>query len=355
MPTSQELAVKRLRSGKMSKADQRDMLEAAAFKGWTSVLRAASQLKGVNAIQPNWTSLLRDAASRDHVEAVRFLLKQGANPNAAGIVSYCGPATLKLLAKAGANLNGRKIDRPLIHALIWPKKPEKAMALIAAGASVNVADEQGITALMHAAALGRVPVFEALLAKGADLYAVDKSGRSVIRHIAESMAGSGTHMTTPSWEKKALRIARQLRDMLPAQPEDQLLLMLMLGRSEELEKNIVEGLAPETIIPGAIGLLGMTMDDLRDRMKGLGGFFAASAAGQVMPSQAERDNAVCGTPLLAWATALKQEPCMRVLLKHGADPKFAPGGVSAFSIATIRREQALLDMFKKHRKKSGKK
>jgi hypothetical protein len=70
-------------------------------------------------------------------------------------------------------------DIPALFRALRNGKVEIALALIRAGADVNVrAEEDENTALMIAAACGRASVVEALLAKGAELEAKDKGGHT---------------------------------------------------------------------------------------------------------------------------------------------------------------------------------
>lgn len=355
MPSVQDRAVQKIRKGEMSESELSRLLEDAALKGWTAVIREIAKASNGKLIAPDWSRLLYLAAFRDHMEAAKLLIKLGADPNAPTILSDCGPSVVPVLIAAGADPDGRDGDRPLLNAIINRTKQDKALALIKAGADANIADEQGITALMHAAGLGRLHVFEALTKRGADPYAVDSTGRSLARHIAESIAGAGTHLSTEADRKYAVKIARQLRDTLPAQPEDPLLLILVLGDTRALDSLLAKGLDTETILPGAIGGLGMSLKEMLNRLKSLGGFFEASKAGKAIPSLKEHDARAPGATLLMWATALKQEKCIETLLRHGANPKLDIGGVSAFSMAKVRNQVKFLNLFTKYAKSKKKK
>jgi ankyrin repeat protein len=58
--------------------------------------------------------------------------------------------------------------------------------LLARGADVNAADDEGRTPLMGAAAAGDAALLKALLDKGADIDAVDKSGRTAWNHAVRN-------------------------------------------------------------------------------------------------------------------------------------------------------------------------
>jgi ankyrin repeat protein len=65
-----------------------------------------------------------------------------------------------------------------VVALMFARSPEVVVALVAAGADVNAADEDGLTSLIRAAYWGKRDVVKALLDAGADAALKTKSGRS---------------------------------------------------------------------------------------------------------------------------------------------------------------------------------
>ena len=101
-----------------------------------------------------WTPLILAATSlynyeeSDHLKAVNILLEAGADPD-----HVTSDSTTALLMA---------LQRKREHNL------QMVMALISAGAGVNVQDEEGETALMKAIDLGKVEVVRVLLEAGAD-------------------------------------------------------------------------------------------------------------------------------------------------------------------------------------------
>lgn len=101
----------------------------------------------VNAALGDGTTALHWAVFHDDLELVRLLLKAGANTKAALRVDASTP-----LFMAASNGNASVIE-----------------ALLKAGAEVNAATANGATPLMRAASAGSVPALTALLKSGADV------------------------------------------------------------------------------------------------------------------------------------------------------------------------------------------
>ena len=334
IPKVQQHAIEQITSKTLSSTEYRYLLREAAEKGWTEVVREAIRLGEQRSNLLN--RLLHEASKfgRDHEDTVQVLLSAGANPNTANVMRFCGTNSLPLLIKSGGDINDD--GKPLLTAITERTKQDKALALIEAGAEVNVADHDGVTALMHAAARGRDKVYNAMVNAGADLYAVDHSGRSLARQIAESLAG-GSFFSSESDRKRATKIARELQRMLPTQPEDQILLAIAIGDSKELAKMIDSGLDPNTMIVDGLGLTGFTFDDVVEKCKEYPSFIDAMKAEDLIPTKQEKDEEMGGMTLLMWATATQQADCIRVLLENGADPSLKnQGGISALTLAETR-------------------
>src|SRR5437870_3060019 len=124
---------------------------------------------------------LVNAAEEQDKAAVRALLKQGVDVNAAradGVTALLWAAhrndleTAQLLLRAGANANAHD-DHGITPLARASENDSQAMvdALLAAGANPNLADASGLTPLMIAARAGALSVAKALVARGASVNA----------------------------------------------------------------------------------------------------------------------------------------------------------------------------------------
>jgi ankyrin repeat protein len=95
--------------------------------------------------------------------------------------------TLKLLLKAGADVNARNAFDAT--ALLWAARdPDKARLLIEHGANVNIRSKQGRTPLMVASLrYGSAPLIALMLAKGADVNAKDEKRNDTALSLAASV------------------------------------------------------------------------------------------------------------------------------------------------------------------------
>jgi ankyrin repeat protein len=333
--TTENRAIAQWDRAKLSASEVNEQLFAAARKGWVKAVQELLALGGdANAVA--WgRSVLAIACGFgvDDVATAKVLLSAGADPNGSGVMETCGVATMPILIDAGGRLNGEKSGvSPLLSAIVIRTKEDKALALIEAGANVDVCDAEGSTPLMLAAERGRLKIFDALIQAGADLFAVDAAGRSVLRRVAETAIGGrlgaiGTH------RKYAMQILRKLRDHLPAQPEDTVLIDIVLGDVKELNRKLASGLDPNVAIVGGVGDLGLLWADYVEHLKNQGDIDKILVIG-VLPS---RRNLDCGTgrsTLLMWAVVARNLPIIKLLLQAGADPDLKnDAGVSARILA----------------------
>lgn len=325
LPKVQQKAIDRLRDVSITIVERRELLKDAASKGWAAVLRAAIEGRDAGDLEVALHRLLRLAseAGRDHVETVKILISAGADPNGKGILEHCGIKSLPVLVAAGGDVDATTAKSPLLTSIASRTKEDKALALIAASANVNQTDEDGQTPLMLAAEYGRTKVFDALIEAGADEVAVDNAGRSVMRHAMESLAFA-THATN-SDRKGCQRIVRRLRELLPAQPEDILLVDIVTDDANALVKKLGSGLDPNTKITGDIGNAGKVWSHFFD-LEGPPKSIKDAAQKALQRVQSDGFNNLpdrCtsdGATLLMWAVLSRSVKCVKALIDAGAAP-----------------------------------
>ncbi|MDZ4657751.1 MAG: ankyrin repeat domain-containing protein [Bythopirellula sp.] len=333
--TAEDRALKRIAAANLGILELNNQLYHAARKGWSKVAEKLLVMGSDHDFEFSDRSILSWTCGfgTDDVATAKVLLAANANPNGPGVMEYCGVATLPLLIAAGGKLNGEVSGiNPLMSAIVARTKEDKALALIAAGVNVNVHDKNGLTPLMLAAERGRLKVFDALMNAGADLYAVDATGRSVLRRAVETAIG-GRLGAIDTHQRKALQILRKLRDYLPAQPEDTILIDIALGDLKELKRKLASKLDPNLQIAGTIGDLGLPRSEYIDRLISHGSVDKMLEGG-VLPARQELDCNAGGSSLLMWAVTTRRIPVIKLLLDAGADPTLAnDAGVSPRSLA----------------------
>ena len=163
------------------------LADAVQRRDKPAVLALLKQKAAVNAPQGDGATALHWAAYFGDAEVTSLLIRAGANIKATnnyGIfplalaASTGSAAVIEQLVKAGADPNGaiRSGETPLMLAARSGQVPA-VNALLAAGAQVNAKETwNGQTALMWAAAGGHAPVVETLIAAGADIRARSNAG-----------------------------------------------------------------------------------------------------------------------------------------------------------------------------------
>jgi ankyrin repeat protein len=341
--SAEERALKKLKQGITDPGEFEMVLRKASLRGWTSVIKEAIR-RGFDASAPlpSGDSLLNWAVGRgEQLSVLRILLDAGADPNAEGVMAGCSAESLPLLLQAGGCVDGNPDDFNPLFAAIRRSSQAKALAMIAAGASVNIRNERSMTALMLAAQLGCIKTFFAMLDAGADLYAADDTGRSLIRYAFETVA-NGSHETTIAGRRAAKTILRRMKGMLPAQPEDDILMDICTDDVRALRARLDNGLNPDTLLPGSIGILGIPREVFFDRLKAGTDLTAQLTSGHFVPKLSELDSLAVGATLLMWAVAAQAAKCVKLLLERGADPNRPDGNgmsAAAFCIRAVTSSQ----------------
>jgi ankyrin repeat protein len=162
--------------------DEADRLAAELGSGALSIHEAAAL-----GVVPRIETLLAENPA-----AVNAWASDGFQP--LGLACFFGrrDAASLLLARGGdLNLPSRNSQRVMaLHAALAGPTPDIARSLIDAGADVNAVQQDGVTPLMEAAAIGNLDLVQVLLAHGADPSARDGQQRD-----AAAFARRGGHTT----------------------------------------------------------------------------------------------------------------------------------------------------------------
>lgn len=163
----------------LSEANQGSMaLHVAAARGNAA---AVALLLGQGGVDPDvvqkGVTALHSAAFKNHADVIDLLLAAGADPDAlqredgstalleASVSGHT--ASVERLLAGGANPDKGSSAKPLPSAAIKDRRDVVAQ-LLAAGADPNIAEDDGSTALLKAAAVGHGAVVRLLLEGGAD-------------------------------------------------------------------------------------------------------------------------------------------------------------------------------------------
>lgn len=138
------------------------------------------------------------AISADNVEAVRLVLKHGADPSAVRS-GYDAPlltalracvnsgAIVHSLLEAGADMHCRDVQGETAFTYKYDRQGLEALqAMVAFGADVNTRNVLGETTMMRAAAGGQVFVVQYLLEQGADPLLKDNRGWTALTHATRA-------------------------------------------------------------------------------------------------------------------------------------------------------------------------
>ncbi|MDQ3754779.1 MAG: ankyrin repeat domain-containing protein [Acidobacteriota bacterium] len=180
-------------------------------RGYTPLMRAAErgQVNAVRALLKSgaevdakhfagFTAMML-AASKGQLQTVRILLAAGANPNVSVATPHAGTINpliwgvlsdnkevVEVLLKAGAEVNPQATDggTPLLFA-VQSGEIEIIKLLLGRGANVNTKMSNGYTALMVAAEISDPEITKVLIAAGADVNARNDFGETALSIAAK--------------------------------------------------------------------------------------------------------------------------------------------------------------------------
>ena len=314
--------------------------------------RCIQKKTDVNAAEPDGTTALHWAAYRDDLESADLLLKAGAKANAANDLGATplwnasqngSVAMVKRLLDAGANPNLALLagETPVMVAA-RSGYPEVVEVLLAKGGNPNAHGTRGQTALMWAVSQQHPAVVKVLIAHGVDLKA-----RSDVYNEVMAVPPHGYlpyNLTIPHGGETALMFAARVGDLESAK--------LLVAAGANVNDADAWGVSATTLAEhsGFSDLVLFLLDKGADPNAASNGFTALHEAIErrdekvvaalldhhadpnfpvktFTPTRRSSDDfhfepqLVGATPY--WMAARFTEPnVMRLLVKHGADPKF---------------------------------
>ena len=309
-------------------ADAAERGDVAAVK---SLLKEGAD---VNAAQGDGMTALHWAADRGNAGIAELLVYAGANISAQTRIGQYTPlhlagksgsaAVAKALLKAGADVNVRTTTSGVtpLHMAASSGSAESVSALIDAKADVNAKEnEAGQTPLIFAAGLNRVEAIKVLLERGADpsvstkvidvakFSALDRAASDLQRKVIEGFVGKESEKPpTPSQVQAAIHAGREVLRTGKIPPPD-----------PNAPPNPRANFNPEEINPPVATKGGMTALLHAARQ----GYIASAEALLDGGAQIDQQNAGDGTTPLLTAIINGQFDMAMVLIKRGANPNIA--------------------------------
>jgi ankyrin len=352
----------------VSAAESLPLIEAAKNSDRSAVRALIAKGADVNAVEPDGTTALHWASYRDDVESADAMLRAGANVNAANdlgatplwIASLNGSAAMvRRLLQAGANPNAALLlgETPV---MVASRSGSAAVVeeLLARGANVNARAARGQTALMWAVAQKHPDVVNVLLARGADVHA-----RSDVWSQVMAVPPHGLleyNRAIPHGADTALMFAARVGDLDSAR--------LLVSAGANVNDADAWGVSATVLAAhsGYTGIVEFLLDRGADPNAAAAGFTALHAAimhrDEEMVAALLTHGADPNAPLRTWtptrrssrdfnfgpelvgatpfwlAARFTQPEVMRLLVKHGANPRVVHSADYADLSQTRRRQ-----------------
>jgi ankyrin repeat protein len=321
-------------SARLAVATDAPVAEAAERGDVAAVKSLLKDGADVNAAQGDGMSALHWAAERGDGELASVLIYAGANIGAQTRIGQYTPlhlagksgsvAVTTALVKAGADVNVRSTNSGVtpLHLAATSGSADVVNALIDAKADVNAKEtEAGQTPLIFAAGMNRVDAIKALLARGADpgvttkvidvakFSALDRAAADRQRKVLEGFVGKESEAkASPSQIQAAIQAGREVVRTGKIPPPDP-------NAPPDPRRNF----NPEEINPPVATKGGMTALLHTARQ----GYIAAAEALLDGGAKIDQQNAGDGTTPLLTAIINGQFDMAMTLIKRGANPNIA--------------------------------
>ena len=333
-------------------AERPPLIEAARNSNASAVRALIAQGADVNAAEPDGTTALHWASYRDDLESADALLRAGARVNSSNelgatplwLSSLNGSARMTgRLLEAGANPNAALLagETPLMVAS-RSGSADVAEQLLAKGANANARAARGQTALMWAVAQKHAGVVKVLLGRGADVHARSEVWQQVMAVPPHGLLEYNREI--PHGGDTALLFAARVGDLASAK--------LLVDAGANVNDAEAWGVSATVLAAhsGYTELVEFLLDRGADPNAAKAGFSALHAAimhrDERMVAALLAHGADPNSPLQTWtptrrssrdfnfapelvgatpfwlAARFAEPGVMRLLLKHGADPLF---------------------------------
>jgi uncharacterized protein len=186
----------------------RTPLMAAALSGSTGIAQALLERKAnLTAEDRGGSTALIYAAANGHLAIVQLVQKAGLKKNADMALAFaargCYTPIVTTLLAGGAQPTAKVQGTPTLTLAAGANCEETVRVLVKAGVEINGTDDNGMTALMEAAAWGHTEMVKLLLESGADMELRNKQGQT-----AWGLAAVGQHAAVADVFRKAREAKR---------------------------------------------------------------------------------------------------------------------------------------------------